>query len=433
MKKNVSINFIITLIVLSIISCKKDYGNLNGPSVEGYINNATKDQLNNLVSGTESAMRNNLSLYLDDVGVIGREIYRISGSEPRFITDLLGAANATLSNNAFYITNTWSSRYRVVKNANILIEAAENSTYLTDAERKAYIGFAKTIKAYQLLLISNLTYNNGIRIEVSDPDDLGPIENYDASLTAIAGLLEEAKTDLTGSSVTFNLSPGFAGFNDAAGLTKLNRAIAARVAVYRKQWAQTLTLLNDSFFSLSGNLRIGAYHFFGTGSGDQLNGSFIPQNQAGEIRLVHPSFAADITPSDTRIGKATLRNAPFSTNGLTSDRDAWVYTSATDPVPIIRNEELILLYAEAKIQTNSLPDAVTALNVIRTAHNAGNYGGAITAPALLDDVLRQRRFSLFAEGHRWIDVRRFEKLATLPIDRPDDDVWSAFPLPLTEQ
>jgi hypothetical protein len=433
MKRNFSIYFFISLIALGIISCKKDYGNLNGPSVEGYIDNATKDQLNNLVSGTESAMRNNLSLYLDEVGVIGREIYRISGSEPRFITDLLGAANATLSNNAFYITNSWSSRYRVVKNANILIAAAGNSTYLNDAERKAYTGFAKTIKAYQLLLLSNLTYNNGIRVDVDDPDNLGPIENYDAALTAVAALLDEAKTDLTGSSVVFNLSPGFAGFSDAAGLIKINRAIAARVAVYRKQWAQALTILNESFLNLNGNLRVGAYHFFGTGSGDQLNGSYFSQNQAGEVRLAHPSFAVDITAGDTRIGKATLRNAPFSTNGLTSDRDVWVFTSATDPVGIIRNEELILLYAEAKVQTNALTDAVNALNTIRNAHNAGNYGGAITAPALLDDVLRQRRFSLFAEGHRWIDVRRYDKLATLPKDRPEDDVWNAFPLPLTEQ
>ena len=100
---------------------------------------------------------------------------------------------------------------------------------------------------------------------------------------------------------------------------------------------------------------------------------------------------------------------------------------------MVRNEELILLYAEAKIQTNALSDAVTALNVIRAAHNAGTYGGQVTAVALLDDVLRQRRFSLFAEGHRWIDVRRYEKLGSLPIDRPEDDVWNAFPLPITEQ
>ena len=28
------------------------------------------------------------------------------------------------------------------------------------------------------------------------------------------------------------------------------------------------------------------------------------------------------------------------------------------------------------------------------------------------------------EGHRWIDVRRYNLLSTLPIDRPGDDVWA---------
>ncbi|WP_336517268.1 RagB/SusD family nutrient uptake outer membrane protein [Pollutibacter soli] len=430
--KHFSKYILILVLTATGISCSKDYGNLNGPSVEGYLKNATKDQLNNLVTGTESALRNNLSLYLDDIGVIGREIYRISGSEPRFTTDLLGAADAQLSNNAFYITNTWSSKYRVVKNANILIDAAINSTTITEPQRKAYIGFAKTIKAYQLLLISNLTYQNGIRVNVADPENLGPIETYDNALTAIAGILDEAKTDLAGSEVVFRLSNGFAGLSDAAGLVKFNRAISARVAIYRKQWAQSLTALNESFFNLNGNLNFGVYHVFGTGSGDQLNQSFFPQNQNGENRLAHPSFAADITPGDDRIAKASLRNEPVTNSGLTSDRDVWVYTNATDPLGMIRNEELILIYAEAKIQTNALPDAVTAINIIRDKHNLTPYGGAVTVQALTTEMLRQRRYSLFAEGHRWLDVRRYDLLNTLPIDRPDDNVWSQFPLPLTE-
>jgi hypothetical protein len=111
----------------------------------------------------------------------------------------------------------------------------------------------------------------------------------------------------------------------------------------------------------------------------------------------------------------------------------WVYTSSTAPIPIVRNEELILIYAEAKIQTNSLSEAVTALNVIRAGHNLSPYSGAVTQDALIDEMLTQRRYSLFYEGHRWIDVRRYDKLNTLPIDRPGDDVWSAMPIPQTEQ
>ena len=102
-------------------------------------------------------------------------------------------------------------------------------------------------------------------------------------------------------------------------------------------------------------------------------------------------------------------------------------------MPIIRNEELILIYAEANIQTNDLTDAVTALNVIRTTHNLPVYSGAVTQEALITEMLNQRRYSLFYEGHRWIDMRRYNLLNTLPIDRPGDDVWTEFPLPVSEQ
>ena len=66
-----------------------------------------------------------------------------------------------------------------------LIEAATNSTSITDEERKGYTGFAKTLKAYELLLNLNLTYTNGIRVDVADPNNLGPILNYDESIAAI--------------------------------------------------------------------------------------------------------------------------------------------------------------------------------------------------------------------------------------------------------
>ena len=35
---------------------------------------------------------------------------------------------------------------------------------------------------------------------------------------------------------------------------------------------------------------------------------------------------------------------------------------------------------------------------------------------MLDEILRQKRFSLFAEGHRWVDMRRYGRLNTLPLD-----------------
>jgi hypothetical protein len=432
MRKNKTIYGLLLLgWVLTLGACKKDFGDLNEATVQSFTSDATVAELNNLVSGTESGLRNNLALYLDDVGIIGREMYHFSASEPRYVTDLLGASGATLSGSNFYITNTWASRYQVVKNCNILEQAAATSSVLTAPEVSGYLAFAQTIKAYQLLMCLNQTDSNGIRIDVSDPNNLGPFVSPTDALTAIAALLDSGATNFNNATIDYTLA-GFTSFPTAAGLLQVNRALAARVAVYRQDWTGALTDLQASFFGLTQDLSLGVFDVFSTGSGDQLNTFYIPQNQNGEIRVAHPSYAADIEAGDDRIGKATLRTSVASLDGLSSNRDIWVYTSSTAPIPIIRNEELILIYAEANIQTNNLPVAITALNAIRTAHGLPVYSGAFTQAALITEMLNQRRYSLYCEGHRWVDLRRYGLLGTLPIDRAGDQVWTEFPLPVTE-
>lgn len=434
MKKNLIILCFILVASWVLPGCKKEIGNLNNPTIEDFLENASKPELNNLVTGIEAGMRNNTAMYLDVVGLIGREMYRFTAADPRYLSDLLGAGDAQLDNNTFYLTNPWASRYRVVKNCNILIEAATNSSLLTEEERRGYLGFAKTIKAYQLLLNLNLTYTNGIRVDVADPDNLGPVLGYDESLAAIAALLDEGKADIEAGVEAYELTSGY-NFNDfPVSMLELNRAFAARVAAYAEEWGTVLTALEESFLDLNGNFYGGAYHVYSTSSGDVLNPAFVRQNEGGELRLAHPSYDDDLQPGDDRIGKATERINPASSSDLTGDRDVWVYTSSTAPIPMIRNEELILLYAEAKVQSGAagFEDAVEAINIIRQGHNLPVYAGALNQAALINEILYHRRYSLFFEGHRWIDMRRYERLSELPIDRPGDDVWLEFPLPLTE-
>ncbi|WP_298391304.1 RagB/SusD family nutrient uptake outer membrane protein [Hydrotalea sp.] len=434
MKKYIFEIIFISIIILLNTACKKaPIPYLNGPTSQQITTDATISELNNLVTGTESGLRNNIAIYLDVVSMIGREGYRFSGSEPRYTSDLLGAGSAILDNNTFYLTNPWGSRYNTIRNAYVLIQAATNSSYLTNAQKKAYTGWAKTIIAYQLLLNLNLTYENGIRVDVADYNKLGPIVGLSNALTAISNLLNQGQTDLTGSDVIFKLSSGFSGFTMVAGLVQFNRALAARVDVYQQNWTAALTDLNASFFNLNGSFNTGIYHVFSTASGDQLNPLYLPLNNTGENRLAQPSYVADIEPGDDRINKVALRSAPATQSGLTSNYDLAIFKTNTDPVAIIRNEELILIYAEAKIQTNALADALIAINIIRIGHNLPIYSGPLTRSALITEMLKQRRYSLFYEGYRWVDVRRYNLLSTLPLDRPTDHIWKQFPLPFSEK
>jgi hypothetical protein len=426
--------FVLGIAALAISSCKVDpIPDPNNPGVGPISQNASIGEIQNLVDGIEGGMRINMGFYFDDVGVIGREIYRYSTSDPRFTSDLLGKGSSVLDNNTFYITNPFAARYRVVKNTNILITALTNTkAAITEEQRKAGIAYAKTIQAHELLMNFNLEYNNGIRVDVADPNNLGPFLSKDESLNAIQNLLNTANTDLKTNTAKFPFHTAL--YNDTARRFSLfNRALAARVAAYRKDWPLANTALAESFMSLTGSLTNGVYYLFSTTGGDLLNPQFFPLNAEGEARVVQRDFVPQAEAGDTRVAaKTSSRTTPGTQDGLSSDYDLWIYKTNVAPIPIIRNEELILLYAEAQAQTNNLVNAKNAIDIIRRAAGLPNYSGPTDQASLINEILKQRRYSLFGEGHRWIDLRRYDRLNQLPIDRTGDDVWVEFPRPANE-
>lgn len=439
MMKHISKFVFPVLLLLGFSACTIDpVEDPNNPGLGPISNNASLSEIQNLVDGIDGAMRLNLGFYYDGVGVIGREFYRYSTSDPRFTSDLLGKDQAVLDNNTFYTTNPYAARYRTIKNANILVQAVTNSKALTsDEQRNAARGYANTIKAYQLLLVWVQQYDNGIRVDVANPDNLGPFigaGNQQEGLRAIGTLLDEAYGELNngGSAFPFTLNSGYSGFDTPAGLAKVNRALMARIQVYLESWDSALTALGNSFFDLNGDLQTGIYHPYSTAGGDELNPQWYPLGAKGETRVVQESWVTDAEAGDTRLHKATMRSDTAFQDGLSSRYDFTVFSSNASPFPIIRNEELILIYAEANIQLGHTADGVIALNRIRNAAGLPIYTGGLTKDELVTEMLKQRRYSLFGEGHRWVDMRRYNLLNTLPIDRPGDDVWVKFPRPATE-
>src|SRR5215510_4886496 len=83
-------------------SCKiEEKEDLNAPSVDAMESSASVSELNNLVTGTLSGMRLDYDFYLDDCAIIGRDYYRFSSADPRFVSDLPGVGGASLDNNTF--------------------------------------------------------------------------------------------------------------------------------------------------------------------------------------------------------------------------------------------------------------------------------------------------------------------------------------------
>lgn len=91
-----------------------------------------------------------------------------------------------------------------------------------------------------------------------------------------------------------------------------------------------------------------------------------------------------------------VRNTPTTFDDLTSSLGVTITARSTDPLPIIRNEELLLLRAEANIGRGNLVPAETGINTVRAA--AGLTPITLTAANAIDRLLYERRYSLFMEG-----------------------------------
>lgn len=444
-----------TLGVLLLGACKDlTVGDLNAPGVDQTQNSPTRAGVLSLATGLQIGGRFGMGQqtgYVVLLGITGEEIYNFDPADPRFITEMvfgpLDGGSPAFGGNLF------AQVYANIRTANIMLRAMGNlsntpPTGMSAAEKEATLGYAQTMMAYDLLRALNTRYDDGIPIDV-DIDPTGPppaIVDSGVAFKHIINLLDSAATHLTNvgdAPFPFQMSAGFAGFNRTLTFLTFNRALRARVSVYRSDYAGALTALSASFIntSLPLTLGLGVYHTFSAAPGDSTNNLFDPQSRA---LVAHPSLATDaqlqidgVTPDARFVAKTTVLPTTHTSSGLSSNRALNVYKGPSDPVPVIRNEELILLRAEANIGLGNLGAAVTDINLIR--QNSGNlppYAGAVTQPALLAELLYNKRYSLLFEGgHRWIDLRHYGMLGTLPVEVTGSGTrhrFIRFPFPTNE-
>jgi hypothetical protein len=417
-------NISVLALVAALISCSSDQ-DIDNP------NAASQDSASarSLAVGVQSDIRVDMDIFLQTVSTFGREVYFLDG-DPRFTDDLL---KGPIDPGSFLITRSWAARYAAIRNCHIILERAATEPVSTIAE--GYRGFAKTFIAHQLSLNLALTHNNGIRTDVADVSNLGPIVGRDVSHAAIDAFYQEAIGHLAnaGSSFDFSLSSGFAGFDTPASFATFVYALKARNNLHANNFAAALSDINNSFISTELGMNYGVFHVFGTGTGDNPNFIFEDPTAAFVKYVAHPSFGTDAEAGDQRYANKVLeRETTFSLNGLSSNLAVVLSKSNTDPFGLIRNEELLLLRAEARAQTGDLQGATDDVNVVRLASGLEPVATFASTDEAVNRVLFERRYSLFSEGHRWVDMRRYGRLGELPLDRAGDIVIEQMPIPDNE-
>ncbi len=195
--------------------------------------------------------------------------------------------------------------------------------------------------------------------------------------------------------------------------------------MYAEDWGAAVTAVEDAapFFELTADAAVlnrGEYYSYGDPP-DIFNPFFYERNTTSiQLPTVHPDLINDAEAGDARVAnKFFLRDEPVVLQGLTANYQDNRFEETGDPFPFLRNEELILIYAEALAQRNQgtdLADAVDAINVVRNTWGLGNFVSA-NQQDIIDQILFERRYSLWLEaGHRWIDLRRYDRLDDLPLD-----------------
>lgn len=392
------------------------------------------------VTGIYRQLRGGIGGYVTALARFGREGYVYSPNEGRNTSHyLIGLPEEDRLDPSGFAVGVWAGPYGNLRDIYVTRKAVDLQTLLPPEQITAAHGALRTIEALELLYVIATRDSLGAVVDIlEEPQDLAPFVSRDSVYNYILNTLDEAHAQLLagGASFPFTLHSGFAGFNTPATYALFNRAIAARAAAYyatsgggAPAWARAATALAASFYNPAATtaaaMNVGVYHVYSLSTGDAGNGL---DSVATPDFLGHPSLLTDVQSNgptrDLRYtAKVFTRTPPRSAPsgfGIDTDQGLRVYRNQSTPVPIIRNEELTLLDAEIRLATADKPGAIAALDRVRTNIGglpASTLTGASSDADVLLGILYEKRYSLLAEGHRWVDMRRYGLLNTLPIDQ----------------
>jgi hypothetical protein len=412
-----------------------------------------------LATGVLRDDRGNAPGYVLGLGILGREAYNYTPTEGR---NTSGWLTSDVNNSTSFGGGAlWSGPYftlRDIYNTSTVLESA-SSTQFTDLQKNAVRGFLHTTEAYSILQLVNTRNDLGVVVQVNaDPNKLSPFVSRDSAFNYIVGELNKAQTELTAAGTTafpFTFHSGYTGFTTPANYIKFNRALAARVNAYRASmgiggcpatrlgspcYQTVLQNLAQSFLDTTKALTLGVYQVYSAAAGDVANtnsnaatSAIVAHYKADSGILLRADGSKDLRFTNKVITLSSPKGPSTTSLGVATTFDYSIYATRTDPIAIIRNEELILLRAEAEYYTNDQVSALTDINEIRTKSGGLAPRGAFTSETdFLDELLYNRRMSLLFEGHRWIDMRRFGRLSQLPLDLPTHVIVSRLPIPQGE-
>jgi len=392
--------------------------------------------------------------YAIEPGIFGRDVYRIDASEPRFVQETLGG---NPDPGSFAGGGAWATYYTAIRAENSVLASLGNlaANQFTTNEITATRGFMRTLKALDYWRVIEMHDTVGLAIQNDDPNVVSDVKCKATVLTYIAALLDSANADFTAAGATtklpFKLPSGFTAFgrnySTVSNLVLFNRGLKGKVDFYRgldrKNPTPALfpTAIAELTQALGGaapgavppaTFKNGAYYVFVPGGSENAPNT-ISDSKIGLNPLVKDSVQA----GDTRASKIVSRSATAGFGLATSITYVGAVASTANqaaPLGILRDEELVLLRAQAEIEAGQLANATLDINDVRTSYGLAPVAPA-TKTAAIDAVLYEKRYSLLFEGaQRFDDLREYGRLnATyLRKETATDPFNAALPVPRAE-
>lgn len=391
--------------------------------------------------------------------IYSRDVYRVDASEPRYVSETLGGQPDPGS---FAGSGAFAGFYTAIRAANTLLLSLESApaSQFTSEEVSATKGFIRTMKAIDYYKIMEMHDTVGAPIQTDDPAEVTDVRCKTAVLSYIAALLDSANADFSaagsGTKLPFTLPTGFTAFgrnySTVNNLIRFNRGWKGKVDFYRGMDHQNpqpalfpaaITELTEALGGAApgavppSDFMTGAWYVLVPG-GSENEANVISDAKIG----LNPQVKDSIQAGDTRASKIVSRplmsaNYNGGTISTTITYIGAVASSANQaaPLAILRDEELVLLRAQAYIEAGQLLNATADINDVRT-----NYGLAAHLPftskdAAITALLYEKRYSLLFEGpQRLADLRAYSRLSSTYFkpELPGDPYNAALPLPRAE-
>jgi len=445
-------------VVLIAAGCKDNpiTNPIDAPTVDALSGGLTRISLQQLATGVTAQDRAAFgsTAYLILTGIYARDVYRIDASEPRYVSETLGG---NPDPGSFAGGGGFTDFFVAIRSANTILLALEkpDASQFTAAEASAARGFFRTMKALDYYRLIELRDTVGIPIQTDDPSAVTDIRCKTAVLSFIAALLDSANADFSAAggstALPFKLPTGFSGFgrdyNQVSNLVRFNRGLKGKVNFYRgldrtaPQPALFQTAINELTQALgagpgavpASQLSVGPYYRFVPGGSE----NFANPRSDSKIGL-NPLLRDSVQAGDARGAKIVSRSTLTGGGISTTITLAGAVPNASNealPIPIMKDEELVLLRAQAEIEAGQFAAATADINTVRTANGLAPHPVFTSKTAAINAVLYEKRFSLLFEGaQRLVDLRAYGRLNSNFFRRelPSDPFNAAFPIPRGE-